>query len=57
MKKKQLKVNILVVLGRADDGDGFRHHELVGALRVQVHRRQERRLRRVRLRMATVYTL
>lgn len=34
----------IVVLGRADDGDGFRQHELVGAVCMQVYTGQEGRL-------------
>lgn len=40
----------LVVFGRADDGDGFRQHELVGAVCMQVNTGQEGRLGGVGLR-------
>lgn len=45
--RRQREITSLVIFGSAHDSDGFGHHELVGALRVEVHGRQERRLCRV----------
>ena len=40
----RVAVDLLVVFGRTHDGDGLRQHQLVGAVCVEVHAGQERRL-------------
>ena len=39
----------LVMLGRADNGDGFWQHQLVGAVSVKINTGEESRLSRVSL--------
>lgn len=45
------EVHRLVEFGRADDGDGFRQHQLVGAVSVKINAGEEGRLSRVSLKV------
>ena len=47
MPERRAGGHVLVVLGRADDGDALGHHDLVAAVRVQVAAAHEARLGRV----------
>lgn len=48
-----IAMNRLVEFGRADDGDGFRQHQLVGAVSVKINAGEEGCLSRVSLEIKT----